>query len=358
MMNISSSDSPALIRECKRKKPYPTEEHARRAAADLAKQDKVPYNHFKCKHGDHWHIGKSLSFTVDHGYRYLASFDHCLWARIRIQHEHWVLMCPMGMPEEESEILRCGYLVAHKDTPEGLKDLNGERAKHSHIFFQMPVIYPANGEEARAILTTKKMISQDEARELIAKHGYALPTEPKRIIIPTPEPVQKKEMYKGREVFRTPNGRPFFREMVKCCTPGCTHMIELRAYISTSDDGELKYVYGRVPLDKRVQRREVDGKRTLDWLCSNCVTGQRVQSMTEEVPEEVPIRIDGSVIASPQTPYVVTPRAVTLTCDKPTFDKLDFVRDIQQKAVDPLVDPLFIKGATLMLCDILLSEGL
>ena len=354
MMNIGGSDSPEIVRECKRKKPYPTEASAKEAAAQASKDEGIPFNHFKCRHGNHFHIGKTLVYTVDPNYKFMVRFDNVLWAKIRIQADQWLFMCPPGTPEIEEEILVNGHLVAHKELMDCFKTVGGLRARHSHIFNQMPTIYPANPTQIKEDILKMQMITQDSAMEKIAKNGYAATNGgPKRIIITPPEIQKEKELYKGKEVFRTPEGRPFLQDRATCSVEGCSNVIELRAYITTGKEGQLNYVYGRVPLDGKAIRKEGSSKQFPLWICKECVKKERQQQPVSE-PQEVPIRIDGSIIEEQpvkrETPAYVPPAETA-----PALGKNHVLLDLQRIASDQSIDPLFVKGATLMACDILLG---
>jgi len=357
VMSISRDEDPVKVRECLRKKPYPTPYMAIKAIEQAKLQEPGEYNHFRCRHGDHYHIGKNRKAEADMAHKYFVEFGGAFLAKFRIQNEQWIFACPKGTPEVEEEIFANGVLVAHRNGAEFFRDKGGGKSRHWQLFKDIVPIYPRDALLARTKIVEAETMGFDLALNHVRTKGYQSglavsppEKEPKRIILRSEDvkKIEEQEMYKGRAVFRTTDGRPFHRDMVVCSTEGCGNNIELRAFISTDADGKLANIYGKAPLDGKAER--IGGNRSQKWICKDCAKKHKLGTnvhtarpglVVEEAVEIEALPVKQSEALQPQ-PYVAS---------------YNILLDLQRIALDATVDADFVRGATVMACTILTGGG-
>jgi hypothetical protein len=322
---------------CKRKVAYPIKSMADRVAAEYTKEDGFLVSTYKCPYEDHWHIGHEPTSETKGKrmeYKFFTQESGVLLAKIKIQDTHWVFMLPQGAPENEYSVLENGILVATKEGTGFFKEKDGVHSRHWQVMSHIMPMYPKDTVRIREGIDKHldAMEPYDKAMMIILNRTLSEKEEhhPKRIIVrPEKALIDGQEMYQNRAVFRTPDNKPFYRDIVHCSNEDCKDEIELRAYISQNDQGQLTFVNKRVPLDGKAMIKPGPGSRTYPkWICKKCV--QKLPYDKEGFKKEL-----------------TTELQITSTI------KSTVLTDLRRVAADNTIDPNFVRGATLMACDIL-----
>jgi len=322
---------------CTRKTAYPIKSMAERDAKSLTDSTGLLITTYHCKFCDKYHVGNTPTREVEAKrmeYKFFVEECGVLLAKIRIHDHHWIYMLPPGTPENEYSVLDNGTLVAYKEGGDFFREKDGLKSTHWQIMSHLLPIYPRDPERLRDRLDEHlgNMGEYNKTMMDILNKVNKEKEEKKRILIRPEKKIEDQEMYKGRAVFRTPDGKPFYRDIVTCSSEMCRNEIELRAYISQDTQGELTYVNKRTPLDgKAIIKPGPGNKGTFPkWICKTCVKDlclDKTQYQKEFIEEP----------ANTQ----------------PYYAKESVLCDLQKIAGDMEIDANFVRGATQMACHIL-----
>jgi hypothetical protein len=322
---------------CTRKVAYPIRVMAERDAESLSKSLGYLVSVYLCPYNDHhYHIGHQQAGPEDKRmeYKFFVEESGVLLAKIRIQDSQFVFMLPKNTPENEYSVLDNGILVGIREGTDLFREKDGVKSKHWQIMTHILPMYPKDPHKIKDRLDQHldNMVTYDKALMDLLNRSAEKKEEHKRILVrPERQQVEEQEMHQNRAVFRTPDGKPFYRDIVTCSCDNCNEEIELRAYISQNDRGELTFVNKRVPLDGRAKIKPGSRGALPKWICKTCVKKLGIDK------EEYQTELHSEHAVIPITSVVQ--------------DSL--LNDLQGIAADTNIDPNFVRGATLMVCYIL-----
>lgn len=333
-------------KECERKDAFPLITMAIRAANIATAQEGEEVHAYECKVCGKFHIGHKKSSSEKRREEMEAAiekrkfsvvYEGITYAKIRDHlHNHYVFMIPSNCPETETHVLDIGVLIATKKNGGFYLEKDNKKSDNWRLFNE---IFPIHSKEIvrfkeKIEKHEENMMGFQEAKMLILnkelKIGTAQEGGSLRLIRHDKKTLEP-EKFKGREVFRTPEGRPFFADTLKCAD--CGEEIMTRQYISQDGQGEFTWVNQRISLDGKARVKEGSKGTHPEWQCRKCV-GQ-VSPAAAEKPEE-----------AKKPAMAVTPE-----------NSLRLLADLEMIAADASHDANFVRGATLMACYLLKGMG-
>lgn len=352
---IGSKRAAEVLARCKRKVPYPIRSMAEKAARITFEEEGVQLDTYVCEYCGKFHNGnppkdakQKREAKIIMGKKFMIEFEGVHLIKVKTLEMQYIFAVPADILETENEVLERGVLVATRIGTEMWLEHEGERAKHWRIYNEMLPMYVKElvRFKERVELHETNMIpyhrvQMDVYNGLPLKSLAERTTVPRRIMVqppavskdtPPPPPVEQ-EMHKGRAVFRTDAGKPYYRDIYTCCSDGCSEQIEVRGYIC-NPEGRLTTPLTKTPVDKRVIRK-AGGRQ--EWICGTCV-----DRMNGVIPSE-PVEIQG--VEQGPAP-IALPAPATAT---PAF----IMSELQRICLDPTIDDGFARGASIMSCYLL-----
>lgn len=364
--------------ECERKKPYPLQSMAERAADGISKESGAHISAYRCKFCDKWHIGGGGGgkSTQDHvektPYKFFFEYEGLTLAKVRDEFGQYIFAVPPGTPENDVSVMERGVLVAYKKRGDVFREKGGVKSEHysafSHIFpfhardlvrfrekteaheefmedFTKVTMDFLNGVRVPS-LTERVQSAKKEKDHATAQREFAAAQLAEEERLRAEEEQRKiagQEMYNGRAVFRNAEGfKPYHRDLFKCCAEGCDNEVELRAYIRHDGKGHMTSVAPRVPLDPRAMRR-MSSKTA--WICGDCMA--RVAN-----PTKVSVDTEQEYTATDAPNFVGADNSVAaVAAGQPEPEpelSTGIMSDLKRIALDPSIDASFVRGALLM----------